>query len=30
LPRMAITVGPVGAAMLAAYRRSLVTLLQHG
>jgi chloramphenicol 3-O phosphotransferase len=30
LPRTAITVGPVGAAMLAAYRRSLVTLLQHG
>ena len=30
LPRTAITVGPVGVAMLAAYRRSLVTLLQQG
>jgi len=30
LPCTAITVGPVGAAMLAAYRRSLVTLLQRG
>jgi chloramphenicol 3-O phosphotransferase len=30
LPRTSIAVGPVGAMMLAAYRRSLVTLLQHG
>ena len=30
LPRTAITVGPAGAAMYAAYRRSLVTLLEHG
>jgi chloramphenicol 3-O phosphotransferase len=30
LPRTEITVGPAGAAMLAAYRRSLVTLLEHG
>jgi chloramphenicol 3-O phosphotransferase len=30
LPRTAITVGPTGAAMLAAYRRSLVALLEHG
>jgi chloramphenicol 3-O phosphotransferase len=30
LPRTEIAVGPAGAAMLAAYRRSLVTLLQHG
>ena len=30
MPRTAITVGPAGAAMYAAYRRSLVTLLEHG
>lgn len=30
LPRTAITVGPDGAAMYAAYRRALVTLLEHG
>jgi chloramphenicol 3-O phosphotransferase len=30
LPRTSITVGPTGAVMLAAYRRSLVTLLRHG
>jgi chloramphenicol 3-O phosphotransferase len=30
LPRTAITVGPAGAAMLAAYRRCLVSLLEHG
>jgi chloramphenicol 3-O phosphotransferase len=30
LPQTSIAVGPVGAVMLAAYRRSLVTLLQHG
>ncbi|HUC25306.1 MAG TPA: hypothetical protein VMA73_21580 [Streptosporangiaceae bacterium] len=30
LPRTAITVGPTGAAMYAAYRRSLVTLLENG
>lgn len=29
LPRTAITVGPIGAAMHAAYRRSLVALLEH-
>ncbi len=29
-PRTAITIGPVGAATYAAYRRSLVTLLEHG
>lgn len=30
LPRTSIAVGQVGAAILAAYRRSLVTLLEHG
>lgn len=30
LPQTSIAVGPVGTAILAAYRRSLVTLLQHG
>jgi chloramphenicol 3-O phosphotransferase len=30
LPRTSIVVGPTGAAILAAYRRSLVTLLQRG
>src|ERR1700735_1508953 len=30
LPRTEITVGPAGATMLAAYRRSLGTLLEHG
>lgn len=30
LPRTSIAVGPAGAAILAAYRRSQVTLLQHG